>query len=557
MTQRTILIVEDEGIVAKDLQNRLKKFGYNVPVIASSGEEAITQAAEICPDLVLMDVRLKGNIDGIEAAKHIQNHFDIPIIYLTAYADDKTLERARLTEPFGYLLKPFKGKELYTTIEIALCKHKQEKQLKDNRKQLVTAVKTIGDGVIACNHQELVTFMNPIAEQLTGYQQEEVVVGDKNLSKVFKILNIQTQKLQENPITRLIQEDIAILSSPETLLISKDGKAIPIEYRASLIKNDKGNITGAILVFRDITERKMAIEIYQKQLEQEQLLVKLAQTNQQKDDFLSTVSHELRAPLSNIKMAIQILQSTGVPEKRQQYMNILKAECEREMNLINDLLDLQRVETATTPVLNPESLEIQSWLPNIVDGFLARIQERQVTLQMNIPLDTPPLISDNASLTRILGELLNNACKYTSIGGEIVLNVCHQESEELKERETQRSEDEENLTASPSLSVIASAFNSVQVLKPPTLSTSLTIITISNSTEIPTSALPRIFEKFYRFRNPEFSKQPGTGLGLALVQKLVEKLQGTIEVESSDGWTRFILRLTNLAVSAPQPNNLI
>lgn len=128
MTSAKILVVEDECIVAKDLQNRLNKFGYVVLTIASSGEEAINKAAETCPDLVLMDINLKGDMDGVEAAKQIHTRFNIPVIYLTAYADDNTLERAKVTEASGYLLKPFKERELYTNIEIALSKHRIEQE---------------------------------------------------------------------------------------------------------------------------------------------------------------------------------------------------------------------------------------------------------------------------------------------------------------------------------------------------------------------------------------------------------------------------------------------
>ena len=124
-----ILIVEDEVIVARDIQNVLKSQGYEVPVICETGEEAIQRADEIKPDLVLMDIILKGQIDGIEAAEHIHNSLNIPIIYLTACKDEKTLDRARQAEPYGYLLKPFAERELYTTIEMAMFKHKREEEV--------------------------------------------------------------------------------------------------------------------------------------------------------------------------------------------------------------------------------------------------------------------------------------------------------------------------------------------------------------------------------------------------------------------------------------------
>jgi len=130
-----ILVVEDEYIVAKDIQNTLTNLGYSVPAIASSGEEAIKTIDEHSPDLVLMDIVLKGKMDGVETADKIRLKFNIPVVYLTAYADDNTLQRAKVTEPYGYLIKPFQERELHSTIEMALYRQKMEKSLKDSEER--------------------------------------------------------------------------------------------------------------------------------------------------------------------------------------------------------------------------------------------------------------------------------------------------------------------------------------------------------------------------------------------------------------------------------------
>lgn len=128
MTERRILIVEDEHIVAMGIKRMLKGLRYTVTGIASSGEEAISKAESTFPDVVLMDIMLKGDIDGIEAAKEIKAKFEIPVIYLTAYSESKILERAKRTEPFGYIIKPFDEKDLYSSIEVALHRHEKEKE---------------------------------------------------------------------------------------------------------------------------------------------------------------------------------------------------------------------------------------------------------------------------------------------------------------------------------------------------------------------------------------------------------------------------------------------
>ncbi len=193
----------------------------------------------------------------------------------------------------------------------------------------------------------------------------------------------------------------------------------------------------------------------------------------------------------------------GLAEQSQRYLEILQVECARESELIDNLLDLQRLETASYPIVLEDAVNLQDCLPSIIESFQARAQQREQTIQLNISPNVPPLLMDRASLERILAELLNNACKYTLNAGEIVLSV------HLKELGKESS----------------------------------TIFTISNQAEIPATELPRIFDKFYRVPKADRWKQGGTGLGLALVQKLVERLQGTIRVDNSDGWTTFTIEL--------------
>jgi CheY-like chemotaxis protein len=135
MSKARILVVEDERITAKNIKNQLEKFGYDVPDVVSSGEEAIQKAIETHPDLVLMDIKLKGEMDGIAAAEQIKKSFNIPVIYLTAYSDDDTLHRAKVTEPYSYILKPLREKELQTNIEVALYKHRMDEKIRKSEKR--------------------------------------------------------------------------------------------------------------------------------------------------------------------------------------------------------------------------------------------------------------------------------------------------------------------------------------------------------------------------------------------------------------------------------------
>lgn len=175
MASTKILVVEDEVIVAKTIISQLNQLGYMVTDTASSGAMAIAKVTETQPDLILMDIVLKGTMDGVTAAAQIRELVDIPIIYLTAYADDSTLQRVKATHPFGYIVKPFTADDLRVAVEIGLFKHQVARELQDNRDQLATLLRSMSDAVIATDAGGVITFMNPAAEALTEWQQDEAL----------------------------------------------------------------------------------------------------------------------------------------------------------------------------------------------------------------------------------------------------------------------------------------------------------------------------------------------------------------------------------------------
>ena len=258
MAEAQILVVEDERIIAEHIVQSLQSLGYGVSAVASSGEEAIRKAEENSPDLVLMDIVLTGEINGIESADQIWSRFNIPVIYLTAYADEKTVERAKITGAFGYIIKPFDDRELHTSIEMALYKHKMENKLKEREEWLSTTLASIGDAVIATDTKGCVILMNPVAQSLTGWKQEDV--EGRPVKEVFYIINEETRKPAEDPVTRVLQEGVVVGLANHTVLIAKDGTEIPIDDSGAPIRDDKGNMLGVVLVFRDISERRKTEE---------------------------------------------------------------------------------------------------------------------------------------------------------------------------------------------------------------------------------------------------------------------------------------------------------
>ncbi|MEA2084320.1 MAG: response regulator [Thermodesulfobacteriota bacterium] len=254
MTEARILVVEDEGIIAKDIQKSLQDLGYHVCAVASSGEEAIKKAQEDRPDLVLMDIVLRDKMDGIETAGLLRSNFNIPVVYLTAYTDKKTLERAKVTEPFGYIIKPFEVRELHTAVEMALYKSRMENKLMEREKWLSTILKSIGDAVIVTDEKGRVKFMNGVARSLTGWEEADAL--GRPLKNIFNIVNENTRQQVEDPVSKVIRKGVVVGLANHTVLIAGDGTEIPIDDSGAPILDDKGNITGIVLVFHDIIERR-------------------------------------------------------------------------------------------------------------------------------------------------------------------------------------------------------------------------------------------------------------------------------------------------------------
>lgn len=247
----SILIVEDEMIVARDLQIRLTQMGYDVPHIAGSGEEAIGLAQKSSPDLMLVDIRLRGDMDGVETAKRIKSQVDTPVVYLTAHSDPATLSRAKETEPYGYLIKPFNAEELRTTIEMALNKHALETKRAERERWLLTTLDTIGDGLIVTDLNGSIELMNPVAEAATGWTQANATA--KSIADILHIEDEETGETMNNPALRAIGEARAVQITNRTVLIGKDGSQLPVAIGAAPFTDNDDKVAGAVLTFHDMS----------------------------------------------------------------------------------------------------------------------------------------------------------------------------------------------------------------------------------------------------------------------------------------------------------------
>ncbi|MEQ2006685.1 MAG: response regulator [Limisphaerales bacterium] len=253
-----ILIVEDEGIIAQDIEATLEKLGYEVSGIAAVGEEAIEMAAELRPNLVLMDIVLWGGMDGVEAAKQIRERLHIPVIFLTAHSDTATLQRAKVTGPHGYLVKPLVERELRISIEMALHKHSMERRLAEQQQWFATTLASIGEAVIATDTGGGVCFMNSLAESITGLSQAQAV--GRPLDQVMVLSAEVAPGGSHGPYAEAMRKGLVIEWAGNTALFPRLGPSTPIDYTATRIREEDGSVAGVVVVFRDITPRRQMEE---------------------------------------------------------------------------------------------------------------------------------------------------------------------------------------------------------------------------------------------------------------------------------------------------------
>ncbi len=497
MSKVKILIVEDEAIGALDLQQRLSNLGYTAPDIVSSGEEAVRQAHQTRPDLVLMDIMLHGEIDGVTAAEKIRILLDIPVVYLTAYADKATLQRAKITEPYGYIVKPFKERELYITIDMALYKHQMEKKLRESERWLATTLRSIGDAAIATDNNARITFMNPVAERLTGWKEKEALA--KPLTEVFRIINRDTRQPVENPTTRVFREGITVGLANHTMLIARDGREIPIDDSAAPIKDDPGNIIGVILVFRDVTEREkveaqrqeltaeLERRVRERTLQLQETVEELRRSNEDLEKFAYISSHDLQEPLRMVGSFVQLLEKNykdKLGPEANEYIHFAMEGAQRMSRLIKDLLAYSRVNTKGKL---PQPVSAEKALNLVRQNLHLTLTETEAQITHD-PL--PTILADETQLTQVFQNLIGNAVKFRKD------------------------------TEPPRIHISAQRTDGQWLFS-----------VRDNGIGIEPEYYEQIFHPFKRL-HANRSRYPGSGVGLAIVKRIVERHHGQVSVDS-------------------------
>lgn len=558
-----ILIVDDNAANLEVLSHFLDEAGFEV-AIALDGERALKQVQYCLPDLILLDVLMPG-IDGFETCERLKANGttgEIPIIFMTALSETVDKVRGLKLGAVDYITKPFQQDEVLARVQLHLkLQHltktleqqnhflKQQTQRLEQSLNFEALLKRITDKVrdsldeqqiLQTAVEELVRGLGICAcdTALFNLAQDTLTVTHELLSSCASLRSAVTQ------LTAFSDTLPQLLQGQAIQFCELTPKLVKADWQPRAILNcpiiDDQSVLGDLWLARSPeaifsepeirlvqqVANQCAIAIRQARLYQaaQTRLAALEHLNQLKDDFLSTVSHELRSPVTNMRMAIQMLEIVFKqiqgdlsranelqlipPQANQritQYLQILTNECDREISLVNDLLDLQRLEAGRQPLVI-EPIDLTCWLPSLMNSFQERAQVRHQCLVLQMPDVLPPILADPNALKRVLAELLHNACKYTPPEQRIVIQV-DTEPECIRWQVT------------------------------------------NYGTEIPVDELPHIFKKFYRVIGTDQWQQGGTGLGLALVKKLVEHMAGTIEASSDRGQTTFTVTIPSVTSS--------
>ena len=484
-----ILIFEDEVIAALDIKISLEKLGFEVLSVVDTGKNAVYIIEELKPDLILMDIVLKGEIDGIETTELIKKCFDIPVVYLTAYSDKETFERAKLTEPYGFIVKPAGIYELKCNIENAFYKYKLENKLKKQADLL----NLTHDAIIVHDMEDKITFWNHGAQERYGWREEEV------LGKItHDLLKTEFPDSLTETCERFLNTGYW---EGELIHRKRNGEKIIVSSRWALQKDENDVPIGFMEINSDITERKKAEESLKKAHDKLELKVQertdelnilvdeLKRSNDELKQFAYVTSHDLQEPLRTIASFTQLLKRRykhELDEDADEFIDYVVDGADRMQIMIKALLDYSRVNTINKEFKPSNFNEI---LDQTFNSLKIAIDESNATITMD-PL--PTIEVDDKQMFQLFQNLISNAIKFRKSHEDMKIHISCKK-----------------------------------------VSTNYIFSVSDNGIGIESQFKDRIFEVFQRLHTRD--EYSGTGIGLAICKKIVERHGGQIWVESELG----------------------
>jgi PAS domain S-box-containing protein len=503
----SVLVVEDEAVVARDLQRSLDDMGYEVIAAVTSGDEALRASDMRVPDVVLMDIRIAGDKDGIVTAGLLRDRYDVPVIYMTAYADNEIVARAAKSGPYGYIVKPFTSREVRSAIEIACKKHDSDQQLTRRERWFSTMLRSIGDAVIACDCEQRIEFMNPAAEQLTGYGMQEA--AGRPLDEVVQLARNEGASLRVMVNETLAERRVEQPATWSSKLTSRDGTRVySVEDSTSAIVHQR-ELLGAVLVLRDVT--------YQREVQERAIVAeRLASLG----TLAAGIAHEINNPLTFVignayciervlDRWSELLEAHGEGAElanAREFVGDLRTGGERIQRIVADMGAFGTSSLEPPSLVDPRaSLE---WALRVTGSALRH--RAQLVLELGV---VPPVRARESELGQVFLNLLVNAAQAIPDGEASTHSI----------RVTTRVDEHGRSTVS-----------------------------VHNSGEpIPDAVLARIFEPFFSTKPPG----QGTGLGLTMCRRIVASLGGELTATNEAGsGVCFTVRFPK-AVSAHDPTS--
>ncbi len=471
-----IVIVEDENIVALDIKMHLKKFGFQVVGIFASGEETLEQLEVLKPDLILMDIKLQGKLDGLETSRLVTERYSIPVILLTAFADEATLQRAKIVEPFGYIIKPFDERELRTAIVIGLYRHAMQRKLRQREELFSTILQSITDGVIVLDPLERIDYMNSLAESMI--EQSLTHVQGKLFREIFHL------RPSEIKIHALRYGSINELNTP--------GKTRQVEMTTSPLVNERGEKAGTVIVLHDVTEQitvETALYNSEVQLRQAQKMEAIGR-------LAGGIAHDFNNFLTIILGYVRLLlDDSSIGTNIRTNIEGIQQAALRSVNLTRQLLTFSRNQVAESKICNLNTLVRD------MEKMIRRLVSEEVNVIVSVDANPSEVYVDPGQIEQAIVNLVINAKDAINGPGSIYIQTSNMEIE-------------------PGFTTVTGPLNGGQYV-------SLTVRDTGHG--IPDHLLPNIFEPF--FSTKESGK--GTGLGLSLVYGIVKQCEGGILVQST------------------------
>jgi PAS domain S-box-containing protein len=405
-----VVVVEDEGLIAADLKGRLEAAGYSVGAIAGTGSEALKAVRESSPDVVLMDIRLRGDLDGIQVAEQVRRDFDVPVVYLTAYEDRETLDRASQTQAFGYIKKPIASASLQGSIELAIAKHQHERYLREQRDWFSANFAAVPDGVIVTDGFGSICYLNRVAEDLTGWKADEAL--GHRYTELLKLEHQRGGRMVEDLVPAAMLHGDSIPFPRDIRLRRGAERCYTIEGTVAPKWSD-GRIDGAVIVFKDVTLVRFEADQSHIHSKHEALARLAGGITHHLDLDLSMVAEESSRLVEALPADSPLRQTTKTIEKAA--IGAFAAAC--RLQALADPAEVRAEPMSLNEALTRLETAWKRVLPN---------------LSVRLDPDPKPVLADAWQLTRALVGVLLHARNWMDAGASLSVDVSRAEHEPMR-----------------------------------------------------------------------------------------------------------------------------